>query len=761
MITIVRGMTIAPVDTLTDLIKLGMRVLYANKQQDTLIAITTDPKTSNAKLYFTAPKKYNYSHISTLIESCNLKLLKEGTQPPPDVLASDESLNNKYGANPCKAVQKRHERFKIIQSLVGNDNDYFLLYQSETRESLIKHYLIATLKSDSESEKRKIQQYVYQFLALGETRNALTPFHAAKGGRGKERTQLKKLGRPNAPTKAGIEGKQGFVMTDIDKKQCGFGFRNYLTRGRTVEKAFELFSQNFYISTEQNEQGNSVPKLLPKNLRPSLQQFKRWGSKLSNKEIWLKDLNKQQQARLNRPILGNANEGIYSVGQVGAIDSTTTDVNHVAVTDRLKRIGFSSRILVVDGLYGLVAGFYMGLEPPSSATVKLAILHAMSDKTEWLKFLKLDHISPDDWLPIRFGNLIADNTDARSENVLSHLNDENMGIKFVPVARSDFNSMVETVHHTLHRTIDHLLPGTTHGKRLERGDENPDISARFTVIEGIRAIADSIHLHNTIPLDIPITQELRKEIIDKGLIVNRLNLTKMAISQGKLHVSLICKHESIIRFATQVRGTFTAKGVKIHRSDTSQKAFIEPIRYISKSPQMLEKFHQARINRRVSPEHYEATFLYNPYQPNCIFYHDLNSGELFKLDLDTPEEDWGEFTIPDFLAAMQQNAIYKNTIDEIKDQQKMEHNLRIENRISISERKYEEAASKSKPLPKSRIAKDKKKNHQQERTISTFNSKTEADSYNETLNPPDSFEKNIDRKYKSNILDGLIKRGGK
>ena len=760
---ILPGMGLNPIDSQGLLINRAMRILYVNIELNQLVALAVEPKSSKGRLYFTSPKIFHYNEIVNLIEAHSLNLLIKGIRLRPDVLASDEALNKKYKANPCKAVLKRKQRYKLIKSLVQNIGDHALLFDKQTRDEILdKHIAELDETTNISVSKKYIQQLIYQFFAEGATQNALTPYFAKRGGRGKERVQKNKLGRHNAPTKAGIIGHQGFLMSDDDKKICGFAFRNYLIWGRTCEHALRKMWDNFYSFEEQDDAGKTQSKLLPKNLRPSRSQFERWGSKESGQEAWQKEFNKQQLARLDRTLLGTSNDQIYSVGQVGAIDSTTTDTEFVSVTDRLKRIGLSTRMLVVDSLHGYIPGFYMGLDVASATTVKLALLHSMSDKTEWLKFLGLVEMNPDDWLPIRFGNHICDNTDVRNNINITELNELGIGLKYVPTHRSDLNAIVETAHHSLHRLIDHLLPGTTRGKRLQRGDARPDLSARITPIEGIRETTKAIHLYNTMPLDIPISLEMRRDLIDKGLTINRLNLTRLAMQKGKLHVSLISHEQAITTLATPIQGTFTAKGVKLHRTDKSERAFIEPIRYISSHPAMLSKFQEAKTNRRVSPTHHDATFLYNPYQPNEIHFQDIHSGELFKLDIESPDYEWNEYTIPDYLSAMQQDAVYRHFVDEKKQQQHVTFERELQTTIDVIENKYAAIAEKSPPVPKSKISREKKNNRKNEKSLMSLAITKSATKDQPAETPPQvQYIPHPQNQLGLNILDRLISGGMK
>ena len=291
MTTILPGMGLSSIDNQGLLIYRTMRILYVNTELNKLVAIAVEPKSSKGRLYFTSPKIFHYTEIVKLIEAHCLKLLFKGIKPRPDVLASDEALNKKYKSDPCKAVLKRQERYKLIESLVINIDDHPLLFDQQIREEMIDKHITTLEKTTNQILlKRQIQQIIYQFFAEGASSNALTPYFAKRGGRGKERVQQNKLGRHNAPTKDGIIGQQGFLMSDDDKKVCGFAYRNYLVWGRTCEHALRKMWANFYSFEEQDDSGKTQSKLLPKNLRPSRSQFERWGAKESVNRLGKKSL---------------------------------------------------------------------------------------------------------------------------------------------------------------------------------------------------------------------------------------------------------------------------------------------------------------------------------------------------------------------------------------------------------------------------------------------------------------------------------------
>jgi hypothetical protein len=705
-------------------------ILFVSESNNKLVFIAATPKRSKGRLYFVGPKIIDLDSIRQEISKHKINLLIEGITLRPDVLATDDELDKKYKpaqSRTSKAREQRNYRYSMIEPLVNNIENRILLFDNQVRSELILKRALE-IKSDSCSLARtikKIKELLNQFFAEGSTRYALTPYVAAQGGRGKERNQKRKLGRKNVRAKNGETHLAGLVMTPDDKDICGFAWRNYYVRGTSIDKALRKMWREFYSNFAIDKHGKSTCTLKPAHQRPSITQFTTWGNARSpGQTSWQKQQTQFNLNRLDRVLFGSSDQDIISVGQLGAVDSTSIDVELVSVTNRLKRIGSAHRILIVDSLYGYISGFYLGLEAPSAKTVALAFLHSMTDKTEWLRWLGLDEQDPDDWIPIRYGMVNADNTDARCEEIIEKLSSINTGIKFVGVARSDLNSAVETSHHILHRMVDHNLHGTTRGQRLERGEEQPSFLARHTVIESIRETARAIHLHNTIELDIQPTLEMQRELVSKGIKITRANLTRWKMNQGKCFTSLLSLNETRIKLLLPIRGTFTQYGVQLLRPDRGNKReFIEQIRYISNHPAVIDRVKKSKLGRgSVIAESFDDDFLHNPYKPTEIFYRDKISGELIKLELVSKDIDLPyECSLPDIMELSDQYAANSHQIKNSRDEALS--NLEYEQELTkqSAENEYRKALGKEKKSPsKASLKRDKKFNRQQEKENSLY-----------------------------------------
>lgn len=701
------------------------RVLCVDELNDRIVCIPVEPRQSRGRKYFTGPQMHTLSIVQKELEKNHLNLLRTGITPRPDVVATAQDLDKKYGRNSdsiSKIRRERELRYEIIRPLVHDRDEHALLFDPQIRHERIKARAKEIHDGNCSPERtvKRVTELINQYFAEGATEGAVTPFSGAKGGRGKERSQSRKIGRHNTPTTQGIPGVEGFVMSERDKEQCGFGWRNYYIRGNTIAKALRRLWREFYSTAETDERGKLKHKLLPPHQRPSRSQFITWGQKRSpGHESWKKQLTGLNLNRIGRVTFGSVTDDVVSVGQRGSVDSTSVDLEFVSVANRLDRIGPAHRILVVDSLFGYISGFYLGLDAPSSTTVRLAFLHSLTDKSEWLKWLGLEGQDIANWIPIRYSTVLADNTDLRNDDTERILASIGTGLKFVGVARSDLNAPVETSHHMLHRMVDHNLLGTTHGQRHERGDESPDILARHTIIEGQRETARAIYIHNTMELDIRPTLEMRRELLDKGIKLTRANLTRWAINRGRCSSSLISESEARTKLLLPTRGTFTADGVKLLRGNTGRKrTFIEPPLYQSRHPLIIQRCLEAKMKRqRVAPESFDDDFRHDPYKPSHIYYRDNISGELIRLNVVSDDKDLpSECSYPDFLDLMQRDALHLYNVRNAREETLSDMESEQEVTKRSAEDAYTEAiAELPKPPSKRNLRANKRENREQEK----------------------------------------------
>jgi hypothetical protein len=111
---------------------------------------------------------------------------------------------------------------------------------------------------------------------------------------------------------------------------------------------------------------------------------------------------------------------------------------------------------------------------------------------------------------------------------------------------------------------------------------------------------------------------------------------------------------------------------------------------------------------------------------------------------------------------MQQDAVYKHFVDDVKQQQHVTFDNNLKLTLDEIENKYAEEAEKSPPIPKSKISREKKKNRQDEKSLmSPVKSKPTTKNQPATTPPQVQYTPLPNKQPGQNILDGLISGGMK
>lgn len=174
--------------------------------------------------------------------------------------------------------------------------------------------------------------------------------------------------------------------------------------------------------------------------------------------------------------------------QIVQIDHTLADVFVVDAAHRLP-IQRPWLTLAIDVASRMVAGFYLSLENPSSASVALAIQHMVMPKTAWLEAREVKG----DWPVFGLPDVIhVDNGREFHGKALVRGAGEH-GITLVhrlhrPVARPHYGGHIERLIGTMMGAV-HLLPGTTSSNIAERGSYDPQKHAAMTLDELERWLA--------------------------------------------------------------------------------------------------------------------------------------------------------------------------------------------------------------------------------------------------------------------------------
>jgi putative transposase len=178
------------------------------------------------------------------------------------------------------------------------------------------------------------------------------------------------------------------------------------------------------------------------------------------------------------------------------IDHTRVDV--VVVDEETgEPIGRPWITLAIDVFTRMVAGFHLTMAAPSRLSTGLALLHAVHDKSVWLKEREIEAPWPVAGLP---ETLHADNgSDFRSRAFVRACRDSGIKIIWRIPGEPHYGGHIERLIGTMMGAV-RLLPGTTHGSPAAKGDYKSDKAARLTLRELERWIGHEIagRYHNSI-----------------------------------------------------------------------------------------------------------------------------------------------------------------------------------------------------------------------------------------------------------------------
>lgn len=374
---------------------------------------------------------------------------------------------------PGSVSQKiRDNRFSIIQGLASDPD----IYSRSSRGALVNE-----VTEKTGTPKKTIYAYLRQYWQRGCTANALLPDYENSGGRGKKRSAPgKKLGRPRsiAPgTGAAIDGeveRQFRVALD----------RHYLNEKRhSLSYAHRRF-EGMYALTHPDVAKEDFPTLVQLRYFYEREYVRADRIRLrANKIEYQKDI---------RPLRGTATAGAHGPGARYEIDATIADI-YLLSADRQHIIGRPTLYVVVDVYSRLVAGYYVGLENPSYVTAMLALVNAMTDKTQLCQSYGYA-IEPEEWPSIGLPDAILADRGELLGHQAEYLEQAfNVRIENAPPYRGDAKGIVERYFRTLQADFKPFAPGVVTGTLIKkRGGKDYRLDATLTLEDFTKLIILSI-----------------------------------------------------------------------------------------------------------------------------------------------------------------------------------------------------------------------------------------------------------------------------
>lgn len=393
-------------------------------------------------------------------------------------------IDDPYAALPIKmpemdstAHQIRDRRMAIIAGLINAPE----IYCRAGRSALIRQVIDRTATS-----KKTVYAYLRQYWQRGKTPNALLPDYENSGAPGaKRKADKKKLGRPRV-----VSPGKGTI---IDAR---------------TEKMFRMVLDNYHLTAKEHSFPHTHrrleamfqtanPDVAPEDY-PTIGQLRHFYEREYLKPDRIRRrANKIEYQKDVRPLRSTATTSVHGPGGRYEIDATVADI-YLLSKDRLGIIGRPTIYIVVDVYSRLITGFYVGLENPSYSTAMLALINAMTDKTEQC----LAHgysINPEDWPAVGLPDAILADRGELLGHQIEHL-EQGFGIRIenAPPYRGDAKGIVERYFRTLQADFKPFAPGTVTGTLAKkRGGADYRLDATLTLHEFTKIILGSI-LHRNL-----------------------------------------------------------------------------------------------------------------------------------------------------------------------------------------------------------------------------------------------------------------------
>lgn len=559
-------------------------------------------QSSQRKAYYCMPYSRSLAEINEYLSSAQCVVLKVQPLAVHKLKDSDRLAHCKterQRAKLFKQLEDRDKRFTAIRPLVcvPDSNiprrisemmgDGGLARQIDERAEQLGH-ASATLRN-----------WMNRFWSGGCQKNALIAGYDRCGSPGQAKKQNKKLGRSPRLYLTSHWATRGYPLSEQDKRRLSHGF-SLISQERTPRDAYLLASASHWARHEITSTGEVRATLFSKELRPSFDQFMRWGSNLAEKTVRELIIGNTKWKQERKTVGCSERDTVIAIGQQAFFDGTSTDVYLVSFRNRLVKLPPLTRLILKEARTGMIYGVYCGWEAPSPETAQLAILHgALKDKSAWARRFGVD-IDKEAIPGLLSRHIVTDNGELKSLASTEAEEQFGFGISYTPASRGDAKGSIETEHKRMHAHLDHRLPGSTHGKPKSRGEIHPAAEALWNYAEYMGELIRWIVWHNTLE-EVP---DLAPD--DMLLSVPRIAPTRYNIYQWLdrkgLNVSINVDYEALRAFTLPDIDAVVAKnGIRLIGRIHGRKTRLLRLRYTSQELAQTGLLTQVKLTGKEIP----------------------------------------------------------------------------------------------------------------------------------------------------------------
>lgn len=675
------------------------RVLWLDRELDEIVLIPIpDVAAGDKRRYFRGPHRRRLSQIKSDVVAG--RLVETPFRLAGVFTMSDTELEKRYpphngtGGN-ILAIRDTH--FELIEATVKaiRENPQSFFSEGAFRGK------IAAAAREATCAERTFRNALNRYLALGCGKNAVLPLTYLCGAPGKEREQNRPLGNTSNAFKAGLIESAGYVLKHEDKQNLGWGYYAFLKKDGNIDDAYDQTMALFWSRGDKIVDGQAVPDLLPPHLRPTIDQFKRWGPLLfDNEEAWKKQLGFKEYENNYRAYFGTAMDGIVGVGQVAGCDATSIDNQLVSRFSRLDPIGTATRMIVLEGFSTSLIGYHLGLNAPSGETALLAVLSSATSKVDFCARYGVD-MTDAQFPSVYCARYLVDNGEFRTTSVMDALTANDSSVELVESYRGDRKPYPEAGHRSFHKGTGHRTHGTTRGKQRARGEDPPATKACWTIDEWTRLDLQFIrHLNTSVRVEeFYSNHPYHSRMKADGVRPYRAEIHAWGVEQGLIYSPPF--NENVLRaaFLPRIRAVIKENGVHLRRPDCGNRLdlikgprFYAP--YLDEAG-LMEKARRSGVIR--------TEVLCNPNDLSSVWYPDNNGfHQLTNRSNDVPFTRTG--TLQDCIAIQKQDAIQRELDREYTDQARTEFVVTREtNDAHYYREKQREIAQQEKPPSKAEL----------------------------------------------------------
>lgn len=458
--------------------------------------------------YACGPIALPLNTLTTAIE--NGGLTQTTFEAPADWAMSDaeycdESLPEVTRVRRTKHLGRRDTAWKIIEPIVNGHTLPDLLGSCSLRE------LVHARAAACHRSVVTVYRYVHIYWAYGSVRNGLIPMTQRCGAPGKTRHAQNLLGRPSRLSKLDPNAPHQYRLFDDDKRRIGVAYA-WTHQGTLRRDAYYGMCNAFYGERTVGADGREFVELYPPDRRPSKRQFSYWGRKLANSDAFRHE-NGLPTILIRRSHRGGSTRELAdAVGECAQFDATSTDVYLTSLYDRRTVLPAATRSVVMEQRSTVILAPNISWEHASSATFLQTLYLAATDKVALCARFGIK-IGADDWPGLVCRKYLVDNGEARTSESLAAAAQLGIDIEYAPSYAGAAKGDVESHHHSDHRLLDHLIPGTTHGRQRLRGEKDPAKFALWNYYEYMREyLMRCIAYNNTEVPELAPTRMLMEQI---------------------------------------------------------------------------------------------------------------------------------------------------------------------------------------------------------------------------------------------------------